>query len=421
MKHRKLLITIAVICMALIVVSLPFLSACGEDKGGKTLKIGISTPSSGPAAEKGSPMGHGNLDCMKYVNEELDGVDGYQIEVVWLDNGYDASKMVTNAKKFMDDGCLLFSTSSSAMMTAAMETANRAEFPGLVCFNSPILHRPPQHIYGQKADYADDWLVFAEYYMENIWKGSGKPKMALHVLNNSTGAGAKDGAKAGADKYGIEIVAIEEHATTTISEMESLTRIKALQPDVIFIGSTPKPAAVIMKNIVELGMYPGITIACGQAAFTKSLIDIAGADTVEGVYGVYPAAGWGDDVPGMEKLLEYCEELHPNDMGNSDYLTSWAQSLIMVEILRKALEEVDYEVLAKGDIESWRAIEKYGFQSLDGYDVEGLQAPVSYTAGDNRLSNLTKIYQIQNGNIVTLTDWIEAELIKFEELDWFGK
>jgi len=247
--------------------------------------------------------------------------------------------------------------------------------------------------------------------------------MALHVLNNTTGAGARDGAKAGAEKFGIQIVAVEEHATTTISEIESLSRIKALNPDVLYIGSTPKPAGVIIKNAVELGMYPdtGMTIACGQAAFTKSLIDLAGNENVEGVYGVYPAANWGDDVPGMAKLTEYCEKLHPNDKGNADYLTSWAQSLVVAEILRKTLEHVDYEVLAKGDIESWRAIEQYGFQGLDGYDVEGLQAAVTYTPGDNRLSTSTKIYRIENGNIITLTDWIKAELIKFEDFDWFGQ
>lgn len=422
MKNKRRLTVMAAVCLALLVATLPFLSACGDGgEEGKTLKVGMSTPSSGPAAEKGAPMGHANLDAIKYINEELGGVNGYQIEVLWLDNGYDAAKMVTIAKKFMDDGCILFTTASSAMMTAAKETANRAEFPGLVCFNAPILHRPPQHIYGQKADYADDWLAFADYYMKNIWKGPGKPKMALHLLNNTTGYGARDGAKAGADNFGIEIVSIEEHSTTTISEMESLTRIRALNPDVLYIASTPKPAAVIMKNAVELGMYPGMTIACGQAALTKALVDIAGADTVEGVYGVYPAASWGDDVPGMAKMTEYCQKLHPADEGNADYLTSWAQSLVVAEILRKALENVGYDVLAKGNVESWRAVEQYGFQKLDGYDVEGLQGPVKYTPGDNRLSTLTKVFQIQGGNIVPLTDWIEAPLVKFEEFEWFGK
>ena len=419
MKHKRLIIVAGAILLAVMLAALPFASACAP--GEKTLKIGITTPSTGPAAEKGSPMGHGNLDAIEYINTELGGVAGYPVEAVWLDNGYDAAKVVTNVKKFMDDGCLLFSTSSSKMMSASMEIANRAEFPGIVCFNAPILHRPPQHIYGQMPDYGDDWAAFAAYYMENIWKGQGKPKMALHLLNNTTGYGALDAAKASAERLGIELLLpAEEHTATTTSEIDSLTRIKASNPDVLYISSTPAPTAVVIKNAFELGLYPGVTIGLGHAGITKALVDIAGADVVEGVYGVFPTVNWGDDVPGMAKAVEYCQKLHPKDEGNLDYITTWAQSLIMAEILRVTVENAGYDVLAKGDVESWRAIETYGIQKLD-YDVGGLHGPVKYVSGDNRLAKSVRIFQIQSGNINPVTDWVDAPLVKYEEFEWFGK
>jgi len=419
MLNKKLLITL-IACLVLVVTILPLSSACSPGEKEQTLKVGMTTPSTGKAAEKGAPMGHANLDAIKYINEEMGGINGHPIEVVWLDNAYDAAKVVTNVKRFMDEGCLMFTTSSSAMMTASMEIANRAEFPGMASFNAPTLHRPPQHIYGQMTDYGDDWSAFAKYYMDNIWKGSGKPKMALHLLNNSTGYGALDAAKAAADELGIEIIATEEHTATTMSEIESLTRIKALNPDVLYISSTPAPTAIVIKNAVELGLYPGITIGLGHAGITSALVDIAGADICEGVYGVFPTVNWGDDVPGMAKMTEYCQELHPNDYGNMDYITSWAQSLIVAEILRVTLENVDYDVLAKGDVESWRAVEEQGIQKLAGYDVEGLHGPVSYTPGDNRLAKSLRIFQIKSGDIVPITDWVDAPLVKYEEFDWFG-
>jgi len=418
MKNKRLLIVTAVTCLALMLAVLPAISACGPKE--PTLKIGIMTPSTGPAAEKGAPMGHANLDCIKYINDELGGVGGYKIEAVWLDSKYDANQVVTNVKKFMDKDCLLFGTASSKEMSAAMEIANRAEFPGLVCFNAPVLHRPPQHIYGQMTDYGDDWTAFAKYYMENIWKGPGKPKMALHLLNNTTGYGARDAAKAAADELGIDIISVDEHKADTTSEMDSLTRTKASNPDVLYISSTPAPTALIIKNAVDLGLYPGITIGLGHASITKALVDIAGADVVEGVYGVFPTVNWGDNVPGMAKMTEYCQKLHPDDYGNMDYITSWAQSLIMAEIVRLAVTNAGYEVLDKGGVEAWRAVEKYGIQKLN-YDVKGLHGPVSYTPGDNRLAKSLRIFQIQKGAIAPITDWIEAPLVKYEEFDWFGK
>jgi len=421
MRNKKLITAITVISLALVLAALPLLSSACAGPEEQTLKIGITTPSTGPAAEKGAPMGHANLDAIKYINEELGGINGHPIEVIWLDNGYDAAKVVTNVKRFQDEDALLFGTSSSKMMSAVMEIANRAGFPGIVAFNAPVLHRPPQHIYGQMPDYGDDWTAFTRYYMENVWKGPGKPKMALHLLNNPTGYGALDAARAAADELGVELILpAEEHTTDTISEIESLTRIKQQDPDVLYISSTPAPTALIMKNAVEIGLYPGVTIGLGHAGITKALVDIAGADVVEGVYGVFPTVNWGDNVPGMAKMTEYCQKEHPDDYGNMDYITSWAQSLIMAEILRVAEQNVGYDALAKGGEEAWQAIETQGIQKLN-YDVEGLHGPVVYTPGDNRLSKSVRIFQVQGGNIVPITDWIEAPLVKYEEFDWFGQ
>jgi branched-chain amino acid transport system substrate-binding protein len=245
--------------------------------------------------------------------------------------------------------------------------------------------------------------------------------MALMLLNNPTGAGAKNAAKAFADKLGVEIIATEEHAATTTSEMEALTRIKALHPDVIYISSTPAPSAIIIKNATDLGMFPDVTIGVCHAAMTKALVDLGGTDVVEGVYGVFPTVSWTEDVPGIAKMKEYATNLHPKDVNNGDYMAAWAQSLVIAEILKKALDKVGYDVLAKGDATAWEAIEKYGFQKLDGYKVNGLQSPVSYVAGDNRLGKSLRIVQVKQGTITAITGWVEAPLIKYEEFDWFGK
>ncbi|MGD9142558.1 MAG: ABC transporter substrate-binding protein [Dehalococcoidia bacterium] len=423
MKNKKMLIGV-ILCLAILVVALPMLTACGEDKEGKVLKIGISTPSTGPAAEKGRPLEHGQKDAIEYINAELDGVDGYELEIVWRDNGYDAGAMSTIIRNFMDEGCLMFSTSSSAMMTASMGLANQNGFAGLAAFSSPNLYRPPQHVYGQLPDYGDDFLAFMNYYLDNIHQGSGKPKVAIHALNNSTGKGAINAARAYADDMGIEILwdgaegKAFEHKADTMSEMESLTRIKAMNPDVLYISSTPAPTSLIIKNARELGL--DVVIASGHAGFTQALVDLAGADA-EGIYGVFPTVSWGDDVPGMAKLMEYCEKNNPEDAENGDYITGWAQSMIMAKIVETALENAGYDALAAGDADAWKVLEDEGIKKLKNYDVDGLHGPVSYTEGDNRLAKSVRVFQVQSGAITALTDWIEAPVVKYENFDWFGQ
>jgi branched-chain amino acid transport system substrate-binding protein len=419
-KNKSIIFIIAV-CL-LIIVALPLVSACnGGETATKTgtLKVGIMTPTTGIAASKGVPLRDGNLDCIDYINNELGGVNGYKIDAENLDSQYDANIAVTDINKFMNDRCLFFTTSSSTEMDYVKTIANRAGFPGLVAYSSPSNYRPPAHIYGQAPDYADDWVAFANYYMKNIWRGTGKPKMALELQNNPTGAGAKIAAKAFADQLGIEIVDQEEHAGSTTSEMEAMTRIKGAKPDVIYISSIPNAAAVIVKNAKDLGIYPGVTIGMCHAAMTKTFIDLAGADIANGVYGVVSSAAWGDNVPGMIKMTEYATKNHPKDIGNTDYSAAWAQSLIIAEILKQAINNAGYAKISKGDAAAWAVIEKSGFQKLNGYNVDGLQPAVKYTTGDNRLSKSLRIFQVKSGTMTAVTDWIEAPLVKYETYSWF--
>jgi branched-chain amino acid transport system substrate-binding protein len=386
----------------------------------KPLKVGFSIPYTGAAAEKGAPIGQGELDAMKYINDELGGVDGNKIDVVWYDTAYDSNKATTIVKKLMDDGCLFFTVVSSKDATASKEIANRAGFPGLIVFSSPSLTHPPAHLYAQLPDYGDDWSAFSRYYLQNIWKGQGKPKMALEILNNSTGYGVRDAARAAASDLGIDIVATEEHTATTISETDALTRIQAKNPDVLFISSTPAPTSVILKNAYDLKLLPGLTVACAHASFTKALVDLAGKNASEGVYGVFPTVNWGDNVPGMAKMTEYAKARHPEYIGNNDYITGWASSLINVQIIKQALKNSSVGILSKGDAAAWQAAETSGFLNVKGYDVEGLHGPVDFSNPvDKRGSKSVKIFQIKSGEMVSLTGWVDAPNIMYEKYDWF--
>ncbi|NLE90785.1 MAG: ABC transporter substrate-binding protein, partial [Dehalococcoidales bacterium] len=55
--------------LVLFIGGVPLLiSACGSQK--ETIRIGLSTPSTGAAAEKGQVLEHGNKDAIRYINQE---------------------------------------------------------------------------------------------------------------------------------------------------------------------------------------------------------------------------------------------------------------------------------------------------------------------------------------------------------------
>jgi len=269
---------------------------------GKELKVGIITPSTGKVSYKGIPGQHGFLDAVSYINNELGGVNGYKIKPLWFDSAYDSNSTTTAVESLKDQGALMFVTMSSTEMDYAKAIANRAEFPGMATFTTPSNYRPPAHIYGQMPDYGDDWVAFANYYMTNVWKGPGKPKMALHLINNVTGYGVKDAATAKAASMGIDVVDIEEHTATDTSMMDSMTRIKGLNPDVLFISSTDKPTYLLLKAARDLELTPKMAVGLAHATYSKPLVDLAGADLLEGVFVSLPWVTWDETAPGLPRL-----------------------------------------------------------------------------------------------------------------------
>jgi branched-chain amino acid transport system substrate-binding protein len=305
---------------------------------------------------------------------------------------------------------------------------NEAGFPGLCVFMSEINVHPPKHVYGPTPGYGDDFVAFMKYYLKNIWKGTGKPKVALYGLGNPTGEGARQGALAMAGTLGVDVVNVdkpEKHGLfpTTADITAALTNIKNMDPDVLYMSTVPEPLPQILKTAKDMGLYPGtkLTIGLGSAGMTKAMVDLAGADVAEGVYGLFHTVAWEDNVPGIAKAKEYVNKYHPKDAGNMDYLGYWNTTFVVREILTQAVKNAGYDALAKGGAAAWKAVEEQGIQKLKGYDVMGLQPKVSYTPGDNRLSTQLRMYKVSGGKIVPVGDWETAPLIKYEDFSWWGK
>jgi branched-chain amino acid transport system substrate-binding protein len=175
---------------------------------------------------------------------------------------------------------------------------------------------------------------------------------------------------------------------------------------------------VILKNAKELGMIPGVTVGLAHASFTQALTDLAGASLVEGVYGVLLTVTWDDNAPGIAKAKEYVQKNHAKDANNMDYLTSWTTSLVTLEILKLAVKNAGYDKPGQGRRRCLEIDRKAGIQKLNGYKVEGLHGPVTYTPGT--IARQIQDLYCQERQNYTLSDWIEAPMIKYEDYSWWG-
>ena len=81
----------------------------------KAIRIGISLCTTGPIATAGEPISWGTLTYIKYLNEELGGIE-YQtadgktervkLDAIWEDNAYNVAKTVSIYKRQKTAGVL---------------------------------------------------------------------------------------------------------------------------------------------------------------------------------------------------------------------------------------------------------------------------------------------------------------------------
>ena len=75
-----------------------------------------------------------------------------------------------------------------------------------------------------------------------------------------------------------------------------------------------------------------------------------------------------------------------------------------IEAIRIAIEEVGYENL------DGRAV-KEAMYGIKDFDPHGTGKKVTYTPEDHRGSPVIRIYEVQGGEVVPVTDWRDAPML----------
>lgn len=131
------------------------------------------------------------------------------------------------------------------------------------------------------------------------------------------------------NKLGIDVVAIETFMGGEISFLDQLTRIKALEPDAIFVSSLPPEKSIILSEAAELGISVPIILR----TLTEADV-VAAGETAEGAI---TYVGWGTavDTPGNQTFIQnYTAQygITPNNFAARTYTALY----VLAEAIRNA-------------------------------------------------------------------------------------
>jgi len=300
------------------------------------IKVGNIMAYSGPASAYGV-IGKVEDAYFKMINDQ-GGINGRKIKFISYDDAYSPPKAVEQARKLVesDEVLVVFNPLGTASNTAIQKYLNTKKVPQLFVATGATKWNDPKHFpwtMGWQPAYQSEAHIYAKYLMKE------KPdaKIAILYQNDDLGKDLLKGTKDGFGAKAASMIIMEESYDVSEPTIDShIVKIKAANPDVLLIYTTPKFGAQTIKKTAELGWKP-LQIVDNVSASVGGVMKPAGFDNAQGVLSArYAKDGadpqWRDD-PGMKKWNEFIDKYMPGadkTDGNLVYAYGVAQTLVKV-------------------------------------------------------------------------------------------
>ncbi len=300
-----------------------------------TLKIACASPFSGPAAAYGDNVKAGVTMKVEEVNA-AGGVNGAQVEVVWMDELCDPKEANTVATKIARDkeivGIVGHLCSSAHLAALPTYVRNGIATISPTATNVAISDQNKDRkgrVWSFRDVYRDDFQgkFLARYAKEVL----GVKKVAVFYENNDYGIGLKDAFVGEAKNLGLDVVGEEAYVKGTPDFTPQLTKLKGLGPDGLFLSGYYNEGALIASQAKKIGMD---VLKFGADGFDNmDYIKLAG-DAAEGTYITTPFLA-SEAGPEAQKFLADFKAKYNRDV---DYMSANAYDAagILLQAIEKA-------------------------------------------------------------------------------------
>lgn len=283
---KKLIAVTAVLTLAFGMVGCSK-SSSGGSSSGDVIKIGANLEMTGQVAA----FGQSQLNGIKLAAEEINaagGVLGKKIEIISADNASKKEESTRVATKLIteDKVDVLMGASISGDTFAALEVANNKKIPMLTpsATNDSIT-------FDAKKNKLNEWVFracFTDSFQGKVMadfasKKLNAKKAVIYVESSSDySKGLAKAFRETFEKNGGTIAAEESYQTKDTDFKAVLTRIKTLNPEVIWVPGYYDEVGKIVKQAREMGITAPMMGGDGWDA--PQLVEIAGKDALNNTF-----------------------------------------------------------------------------------------------------------------------------------------
>jgi branched-chain amino acid transport system substrate-binding protein len=299
------------------------------------IKVGNIMPYSGPASSYGL-IGKTEEAYFKMINDQ-GGINGRKINFVTYDDGYSPPKAVEQVRKLVesDEVLFVFNPLGTPSNSAIQKYLNSKKVPQLFVATGATKWNDAKDFpwtIGWQPSYQSEAQIYAKFLMKEMPNA----KIAILYQNDDFGKDYLKGTKEGLGAKASQIIIEESYEVSEPTIDSHIVKIKAANPDVLLIYTTPKFGAQTIKKTAELTWKP-LQIITNVSASVGSVMQPAGFENAQGVLSAaYAKDGadpqWNTDA-GMKKWSEFLDKYMPGANktdGNLVYGYGVAQTLVKV-------------------------------------------------------------------------------------------
>src|SRR6266576_2607420 len=325
--------------------------AYGQGASATEIKLGQSTPLSGPASAFGAGAGRAVVGYFDMLNEQ-GGINGRKISFTQLDNAYSAPKAVEQSRRLVEDVGILaeVGTIGTVPNVAIQKYLNSKQVPQLFItaggrrFNDPKNFPWTVPLY---PDFETEGRVVAKYVLKS------KPDANIGVLyqNDDFGKDYLKGLRAELGQKAPQIVATISYEIADPTIASQIVKLRAAGIDTLIEQSSAKAAAQTIRKVHELNWNP-LHIIGGSTASVETVLKPAGLDASKGLVTTQflkqpgdPA--WADDEEMKTYkafLKKYAPSANPDDYS---VLVAYMNVNAVALVLKKCGDQLTRENLVR--------------------------------------------------------------------------
>jgi branched-chain amino acid transport system substrate-binding protein len=351
--------------------------------------LGSFLPLQSGLAAGATQMKEGCDAYFKSINE-AGGVNGRKIEWIVENDSYNPQQTAAVVKKLVDrDGIF-------ALVSTLGTVTNLAVLPFLAQRGVPIVNPAGGHTLLNKPT---DKNVFGilplsseigESMVDFALTKLGAKRVAIFFQNDQFGKDQRDGAVEALKRHGLQPAAEASYVPSDVDVSAQAVAIKQSDPDAVILGVIPKHGALFIKEAQRLGWKP--KFVGHNTVADPVVLDLAGAETLEGVYVNLMTAADSMDTPAVKAANETLKKYYPQTKpGYYPYL-GMAGGIIIVEAIKRAGQDLT------------RARLIAALESLGRFEP-GVLPPIEWSASYHGGPKTFGYAQWKSGKLAVLQGW----------------